>query len=139
MRVVYGIDSKTYDDKFIQIAEAASETVALAMMPGKFLVDIIPARKCICISGLVVPFFDNHSVRYVPEWFPGARFQKLGRKWKATVDIFRSAPFDFTKNAMVNPQKCVHLQQVRDFYLHLASWEGSIQCRICIVAATFTG
>ena len=45
MRVVYGIDIKTYDDEFIEIAEGASESIAATTIPGKFLVDLIPACK----------------------------------------------------------------------------------------------
>ena len=106
MRVVYGIDIKTYDDKFIRAAEEASETVASTTIPGKFLVDVIPARKYIILpSTLESPFSQINLVRFLPEWFPGMEFQRLGRKWKPIVDGFRNAPFDFAKNAMVDLEK----------------------------------
>ena len=44
-------------------------------------------------------------VKYVPEWFPGAGFQKLGKKWRVNVLRLKNAPFDFTKDAMVGIQE----------------------------------
>ena len=45
MRVVYGIDIRSYDDEFVKIAEGASESIAATTVAGKFLVDMIPMRK----------------------------------------------------------------------------------------------
>ena len=58
MRVVYGIDIQSYNDEFVRIAEAASETVAAATLPGRFLVDMIPARK------LNAPFRHNEFLTF---------------------------------------------------------------------------
>ena len=41
------------------------------------------------------------TVRYVPEWFPGAEFKRLGKKWNAAVQWIRNEPFEFTKAAIV--------------------------------------
>ena len=42
MKVVYGMEIKSYDDEFIESAEGATES-AVVVVPGKFLVDVIPA------------------------------------------------------------------------------------------------
>ena len=62
--MTYGIQIKESDDPFIAIAEAALKSVSLAMGPGRFLVDLIPILK------------------YVPEWIPGAGFQRQARIWR---------------------------------------------------------
>lgn len=44
MDVTYGIKVKSMDNKYVEIAEKATDTIAQAAIPGKFLVDIIPIR-----------------------------------------------------------------------------------------------
>jgi hypothetical protein len=58
--MTYGINIRPYDDPLIAIAEKASGTMRELMIAGTFLVDIIPILK------------------YVPSWFPGAKFQRIG-------------------------------------------------------------
>ena len=40
-------------------------------------------------------------VKYIPEWVPGAGFQKEARVWKTSVDKMRDVPFDVVKQQMV--------------------------------------
>lgn len=52
------------------------------------------------------------SVKYVPEWFPGAGFQKTVKEWKTTLDTIQRTPFEFTKAQVVSKQyekgwKCI--------------------------------
>ena len=54
---------------------------------------------CFVFESFFLAFF---LVKYVPEWFLGAGFQRLGKQWKAQVMRFRNSPFEFTRNAMVN-------------------------------------
>ena len=56
--MTYGINVRPYNDPYIKIAEEAVGSIAELLIPGTFLVDIIPILK------------------YVPEWFPGAKFQR---------------------------------------------------------------
>ena len=42
------------------------------------------------------------SVKYVPEWFPGAGFKRKAREWSIIADQFGSIPFDFVKESMRN-------------------------------------
>ena len=40
-------------------------------------------------------------LRYIPAWFPGAGFQKLGREWKKAFDDMVDVPYSFTRKMMV--------------------------------------
>lgn len=73
------------------------------MNPGQFLVDIIPIRKPLRSSLVESP--TNHSeVKYVPEWFPGAGFQKQAKIWRASVDRMLHVPFNLAKQLLVGSQ-----------------------------------
>lgn len=69
------MDTKPVNDPWIDLAEQAMLASASAAVPGKFLVDVIPWLK------------------YIPEWFPGAGFQRQAREWKELWARFRVAPF----------------------------------------------
>ena len=55
--MTYSIKIRPYNDPYIKIAEEAVAAGAELLIPGAFLVDIIPILK------------------YVPEWIPGAKIQ----------------------------------------------------------------
>ncbi|KAJ7241641.1 cytochrome P450 [Mycena rebaudengoi] len=64
MSVTYGIEVVPYNDPYITLARDAMHGVAIASIPGTFLVDTIPALK------------------YVPSWFPGATFKRRSKQWR---------------------------------------------------------
>ncbi|KAF7977286.1 hypothetical protein HWV62_4247 [Athelia sp. TMB] len=80
--VTYGIKVLPDNDPYIKTAEAVFAAAAQALIPGTFLVDMIPALK------------------YVPAWVPGAGFKRKAREWKKDVDEIYEAPFVNTKTAM---------------------------------------
>lgn len=45
------------------------------------------------------------TVKYLPEWFPGAGFQKTARNWIKLVQESNNKPFEFVKYQMVGSQK----------------------------------
>src|SRR5882762_3522926 len=53
LSMTYSIQVQPYNDPYIKIAEDAIGSISELLIPGAFLVDIIPI------------------LRYVPEWFPG--------------------------------------------------------------------
>jgi hypothetical protein len=55
--MTYGINIHPYNDPHVKIVEEAMKAISELLIPGAFLVDIISILK------------------YVPEWFPGAKFQ----------------------------------------------------------------
>ncbi|KAF8799114.1 cytochrome P450 [Phlegmacium glaucopus] len=80
----YGIEIKQTNDSFIDLAEAAMISVGLAARVGAFLVDVIPILK------------------YVPEFMPGAGFQKQARIWRKLQEDFRERPFSASIEAMAS-------------------------------------
>ena len=65
--MTYGIKIRPYNDPYIKMVEEAMVAIAELLIPGAFLVDIIPILK------------------YVPEWFPGAKFQRkaaISKMWE---------------------------------------------------------
>ncbi|KAJ6580667.1 cytochrome P450 [Mycena capillaripes] len=83
MDVTYGIGVHSSDDPYIHIAKEALHGVSVASVPGAFLVDIIPALK------------------YVPEWVPGAGFQRKAREWRKVTRDLMEVPFAEAKRKMV--------------------------------------
>ena len=45
LRIAYGYETQEHDDPMINVAERALEAISLAGTPGKWLIDIVPARK----------------------------------------------------------------------------------------------
>lgn len=81
--VAYGIEAPG-SDPIIDIAEAAIATFSTAAVPGAFLVDTFPFLK------------------YVPEWVPGAGFQRKAREWKKLSQAMLNEPFDILMKAIVS-------------------------------------
>jgi len=75
MDVTYGIGVHSSDDPYIHIAKDAMHGMSVASVPGAFLVDTIPALK------------------YVPEWVPGAGFQRKAREWRKVTRDLMEVPF----------------------------------------------
>ncbi|KAJ6588208.1 cytochrome P450 [Mycena capillaripes] len=65
----------TENDEFVRIAEAAQLAMVSAARPGAYLVDLIPILK------------------HVPEWFPGASFQKVAREGRELSQELQNKPF----------------------------------------------
>ncbi|KAF8960404.1 cytochrome P450 [Flammula alnicola] len=78
----YGVDVQAEDDPYIKTAEAGTHPLFAAAVPGAFLVDVLPFLK------------------YVPEWVPGAGFQKKGKEWKELAKAMVEVPFAATKRNM---------------------------------------
>ncbi|KAI0647812.1 CyP450 monooxygenase [Trametes meyenii] len=82
LKAVYGIDVAEHGDKIIDTVEMAMEGVALGMTPGAFLVEYLP------------------FLRYVPQWVPGAGFQKKLTKWRDASHTMVDLPFEEAKSTM---------------------------------------
>ncbi|KAF8506214.1 cytochrome P450 [Gautieria morchelliformis] len=82
MEITYGIDVLPSGDPYIQLAEQATEASESALIPGSFLVDILPILK------------------YVPEWMPGAGFKTKARIWRQVVTRLPFVPFNACKKAL---------------------------------------
>ena len=81
--MIYSINIRPYDDPYIKIAEEAVVAAAELLIPGAFLVDIIPILK------------------YVPEWFPGAKFQRRAAVIRKQAATLRNTTFAATEELVV--------------------------------------
>ena len=81
--MTYSINVRPCNDPYIKIAEEAMGAVAELLIPGAFLVDIIPILK------------------YVPEWFPGATFQRKAAVMREHAARIRNTTFAASEELMV--------------------------------------
>jgi len=62
-------------------------------------------------------------VKYVPEWVPGAGFQRQAREWKVLTDQVTDVPYNFVKSQMVLSHS--ELWTLFSTYFVLGSWYGA--------------
>ncbi|KAF9446841.1 cytochrome P450, partial [Macrolepiota fuliginosa MF-IS2] len=79
LEMTYGIPMEDSDDPLIKNVEIALEATAEALVPGKFLVELIPLLK------------------YVPEWFPGAGWKRKANHVKKVNELVSRGPFETVK------------------------------------------
>ena len=84
LSIAYGIRTKQENDPYIEAAEEAVLSLVVAAIPGAFLVDSIPLLK------------------YVPEWFPGASFQRKARRWHKLARRMVEQPYKEAKESIVS-------------------------------------
>jgi hypothetical protein len=92
MKIGYGISVQESDDPYISIAEEALKGVADAGIPGTSLVDLLPI------------------VKYVPSWFPGAKFHKEAASVRKATNTMAEKPFRHVQEHLVP----VHFFEVHD-------------------------
>ena len=83
LSMTYSINVRPYNDPYIQIAEVGVENAAAILIAGAFLVDIIPILK------------------YLPGWFPGAKFHSKAATMRELAAMIRDVPFAATEELMV--------------------------------------
>jgi len=81
--MTYSISVRPYNDPYIAIAEESAAALAEIVISGAFLVDIIPILK------------------YVPDWFPGAKFKRKAAMMRTYLKKMRNATCAATKKLMV--------------------------------------
>ncbi|KAJ3484835.1 hypothetical protein NLI96_g5365 [Meripilus lineatus] len=90
MKVTYDIDLKANNDPFVSIAEEATDAFSIATA-SMFLVDLIP------------------MLRFIPEWVPGAGFQRQARLWRHAASLLLNEPWESVKSRMAKGEsfECV--------------------------------
>jgi hypothetical protein len=81
--MTYSINVLPYNDPYVKAAEEVIEAGNKVFTAGGFLVDIIPILK------------------YVPEWFPGAKFQRKAATLRKHAERIRNLSFAATEKIMV--------------------------------------
>lgn len=84
LEVTYGFEIELENDPYVKLAEDAMDTLAPALVPGKYAIDWIPALK------------------HIPIWFPGAQFKRDAAKWRKYPEAMLSAPFERVRAEMAN-------------------------------------
>ncbi|KAJ7251340.1 cytochrome P450 [Mycena rebaudengoi] len=84
MSIAYGIDTLPSNDPYMVTAEAAIDAITEAIVPGRYLVDMIPILK------------------YVPAWFIGAGFKRHARESKKLTVKMVQLPFQTTKRLIAD-------------------------------------
>ena len=82
--MVYGVDVLPENDPCVAMIDGALEGLVQGMVPGKFLVEFFP------------------FLRHIPPWFPGARSQRLFRKWQAAGSQLKNVPYARTQADIVS-------------------------------------
>ncbi|EJD54680.1 cytochrome P450 [Auricularia subglabra TFB-10046 SS5] len=79
MRIAYGYAIERDDDPFVSTIDESIKLAGAGSQPGRWLVDSFP------------------SLRFVPSWFPGGKFQKIAKEWGAQLDRMTRAPYEWTR------------------------------------------
>ena len=106
MSIVYGIGVESPDDRFLSASLDAAHALAVMLIPGKFLADVIPIRVCLCVQTVIYKHLtDLLIVRHVPDRFPGTGFKTLAKETRDKFIISVDGPLEYVKNSMkVRPQ-----------------------------------
>ncbi|KAJ7454672.1 cytochrome P450 [Mycena latifolia] len=118
INMAYGLDIQPHNDPYITSAHVALRVLSGAALPGRFLVDVIPALK------------------YVPPWFPGAEFKRKAAGWKNIVQEMIDLPFAASKTAVATGIESTSFTTSRLMSLDDAQDEASQELDIKQVAAS---
>ncbi|KAL1754631.1 cytochrome P450 [Schizophyllum commune] len=91
----YGIVPESSEDAYVLNAEAAMFPFIRAAAPGAYWVNVFP------------------SLKYIPDWMPGARFKRDARVWRKLAQDMVEVPFQAVQAAMVSGRMlvCCHSTQ----------------------------
>lgn len=80
LQIAYGYKIEPHrPDPLVSLADEALEQFSQATVPGRWLVDVVPA------------------LRHLPEWFPGAGFKRTAKQWNHTLERVVEAPNKFVE------------------------------------------
>ncbi|KAI0888728.1 putative cytochrome P450 oxidoreductase OrdA-like protein [Annulohypoxylon maeteangense] len=83
LKIAYGYTAESHkEDLLVDLASDAMDKFGRAAVPGAFLVDVLP------------------FLRRIPEWIPGAGFQKLAQQWGSELVDVLEKPCAFVKHQM---------------------------------------
>ncbi|KAI5888148.1 cytochrome P450 [Schizophyllum commune H4-8] len=84
LRIVYGLDIQKKDDPHVTNAEALLRMLTTSSIQGSYLVNSVPALKC------------------MPEWVPGADFKRVARLWRRLGNEIVDRPFHEVQESMTS-------------------------------------
>ena len=102
LKIAYGIQIRAENDPFLFTAERATEAISATTNAGSYLVDALPfCKRSVSCRAVLLRKLIHTAVKYVPEWFPGAAFQREARIWKEYAMKMLNEPFDIVKRQLV--------------------------------------
>ena len=105
MMMSYGHAVESKDDRFITIAEKGVQTIEAAGAIGAHIVDFLPWRAFHCLVRNSQRLITHYiTVRFIPDWFPGARIKRLPPGTREDLHAFLHTPFNQVKEQMVTDQ-----------------------------------
>ena len=100
MHAAYGIKVQDEDDPYVDIAERGLQALNAGVNAGSFLVETIPICRNIFLSSSSVSLISLSTVKYIPDWFPGANFKRLAKEWRIPVTGMLEKPYAYFKKRM---------------------------------------
>ena len=105
--LAYGIPTKPVNDPHIRLAEDAIGPAGRAVIPGAYLVDVFP------------------FLRHIPEWVPGAKFQRDARIWREMMQRYKDGPFDEAELLIVSQaRRFLLVEGCKRLKGNLGQWSG---------------
>lgn len=120
MRLAYGYVLEE-NDPFIEVSREAMRYFAICTM-SHFWVNWFPICKSIYSSIGENLKLHLELVRYVPSWFPGAQFQRLGREGREIREQYSNDPFQPVFEAVVSTIRRAHNLWLLLTFQHIVSW-----------------
>ncbi|KAG8711713.1 hypothetical protein FRC09_020456 [Ceratobasidium sp. 395] len=82
VRIAYGYKVESSDDRLVQMAEELTTGFSDVVTPARWMVDMIP------------------PLRYLPEWFPLAAFQRRAQHLRRLDQKYREEPFEYVQKQL---------------------------------------
>ncbi|CAG8011876.1 unnamed protein product [Penicillium olsonii] len=100
LKIGYDYTIEQHDrDPLVDLADKAMEDFSIALLPATWAVDFIPMCKCkpgrsysMLLTMLIV--------KYLPTWFPGAKFKTIAAEFNRRQQAFSDIPYEFVKQQM---------------------------------------
>ncbi|KAJ7137669.1 cytochrome P450 [Mycena epipterygia] len=82
LRITYGYTVQGENDPIVSLVNSVMEEFSASVVPGAFLVDLIPILK------------------YVPSWMPGAGFRRKAKAWASHLNEMIDKPFKLVEDQL---------------------------------------
>lgn len=116
LRITYGYTPESHGrDPLVDMARDTMIDFADAAVPGKYLVDVLSFCKCSFKERKRRGKCLTMTVKYLPDWCPGADFKAKARRMRVQLKKTFDQPFEFTKQQMSeNKQKPSFISQAME-------------------------
>ena len=101
MKISYDHDIAEDGDHFVNLADRAMSRTIQAAIHGAYVVDYLPICEFKYVFFELIPHVVPGTVRYIPSWFPGAKFKRDAIEWRQDSVAMLQEPFNMIKKRMV--------------------------------------